>query len=144
MHEEQGIGRITLCQTNTINLGLFLMYKQGGTPFFCPWTRSTVSKTNNNYLDVLIVLNSLSKHVVISLVVILKILGKEFKRDQDWRKRRLLIESIFTIEILGYWTNDMLLWERASIFVFIEEKKRFWTPSWFYESNKMGETPLKF
>ena len=31
--------------------------------------------------------------------------------------------------ISGYWTKDMVFWERGFVFVLKGKKKRFWTPS---------------
>jgi hypothetical protein len=53
--------------------------------------------------------------------VILKIL---WKRGHD-----INIIHPIPLMISGYWTRDMLLWERDSVFVLTGTEKNLWTPS---------------
>lgn len=44
--------------------------------------------------------------------------------------------------ISGYWTKDVLFWEKDSIML-RGKKKRLQTPPEWYESDMTGEDPLK-
>jgi hypothetical protein len=55
------------------------------------------------------------------MVMILEIL---WERGQATK----LSQSI-SLMISGYWTKDMVFWERGSVFVLIRKKEGLWTPS---------------
>jgi hypothetical protein len=42
---------------------------------------------------------------------------------------KLNLNQSIPLMISGYWTKNMLFWNRGSVFVLIEKAKRIWIPS---------------
>lgn len=67
--------------------------------------------------------------VVLSLVaMILKILWERGQnRAGPKRKELAKLNQSIPLMISGYWTKDMVFWERGSAFMLIGKKRRLWT-----------------